>query len=288
MDAVQRLRWRALDAGTLDPTDQRVVDIADGIISIHAVAWMAVPQYDPWCVYGPWSSGAMQGFDYQPFAPDCGFTAGQALVLVEPVPLLAGRWVWGAIDWRGRRVRVDRDQWRRHAPGHALPPSWGPRPPRAPEQPLQPRPPAPPPGSPLEPLRRGPGLRMPAPSQPQAPRPASPLPRPQGVPAPQAAPSPPSPPPPPPPPLPARPPRPDERPRFPAPAPRMQQQGPQPGQRQAPQWQRQQPPPGPQPPQQQQQQRQPPGPQPQQQQQLQQRQPGPQRQQRGPRDAEPG
>ena len=285
MDAVQRLRWRALDAGTLDPTDQRVVDIADGIISIHAVAWMAVPQYDPWCVYGPWSSGAMQGFDYQPFAPDCGFTAGQALVLVEPVPLLAGRWVWGAIDWRGRRVRVDRDQWRRHAPGHALPPSWGPRPPRAPEQPLQPRPPAPPPGSPLEPLRRGPGLRMPAPSQPQAPRPASPLPRPQGVPAPQAAPSPPSPPPPP---LPARPPRPDERPRFPAPAPRMQQQGPQPGQRQAPQWQRQQPPPGPQPPQQQQQQRQPPGPQPQQQQQLQQRQPGPQRQQRGPRDAEPG
>ena len=160
MDAVQRLRWRALDAGTLDPTDQRVVDIADGIISIHAVAWMAVPKYDPWCVYGPWSPAAMQGFDYQPFAPDCGFTPGQALILAEPVPLLAGRWVWGAIDWRGRRVRVDRDQWRRHAPGHPLPPSWSPPPPRVPQQP---RPAAPPPGTLPEPLRRGPGMRMPAP-----------------------------------------------------------------------------------------------------------------------------
>ena len=161
MDAVQRLRWRALDAGTLDPTQDRLVDIADGVISIHAVGWMAVPEYDPWCVYGPWPAGAMQDFSYQPPPPDCGFTPGQALILVEPVPLLAGRWIWGVIDWHGRRVRVDRDQWRHHAPGQALPPDW---------RPGQPRPPAPRPGGGVEPLRRGPELRMPAPAQPPAPR----------------------------------------------------------------------------------------------------------------------
>ena len=169
MDAVQRLRWRALDAGTLDPTDERLVSIADGVISIRAVGWMAVPEYDPWCVYGAWQAAPAQGFDYQAPPPDCGFTPGQALVLVEPVPLLAGRWVWGAIDWHRRRVLVDRDAWRRHAPGQALPPGWSPRPPAPP---LQPRPPAmppvpavPPAGTSIEPLRRGPGMRMPAPGQ---------------------------------------------------------------------------------------------------------------------------
>ncbi|MDE1955678.1 MAG: DUF3300 domain-containing protein [Betaproteobacteria bacterium] len=194
MDAVQRLRWRALDAGTLDPTDERLVAIADGVISIHAVGWMAVPEYDPWCVYGPWPAAPVQGFDYQAPAADCGFTPGQALVLVEPVPLLAGRWVWGSIDWRSRRVLVDREQWRRHAPGHPLPPGWSPRPPRPPAPPLPPGPPAvpsalppavpvipavPPPGTRPEPLRRGPGMRMPAPGQARTPGPPG-APPPQG------------------------------------------------------------------------------------------------------------
>ena len=170
MDAVQRLRWRALDAGTLDPMDERRVDIADGVISIQAVGWMAVPEYDPWCVYGPWPAAPAQGFDYQAPVPDCAFTPGQALILVEPVPLLAGRWIWGSIDWHGRRVLVDREQWRRHAPGHPLPPGWSPRPTRPPAPPMPPV--VPPPGTRPEPLRRGPDLRMPAPGQARTPGPS--------------------------------------------------------------------------------------------------------------------
>ncbi len=55
MDAVQQLRHRAESAGTLKSSPQQTVadDAGDVTISPPPEA-IYVPEYDPWCAYGPW------------------------------------------------------------------------------------------------------------------------------------------------------------------------------------------------------------------------------------------
>jgi len=124
MDAVQRLRRHARDAGTLqDDSRERVLDDGTAISIEPAVPeTVYVPVYDPRVVYGPWwwpglAPYAWGGFY---FGGPFDFIAG-GLSFRSGVRWRGG-WHDGArIDWRDRHV-VDRrpgrpPEWQ-HDPGH--------------------------------------------------------------------------------------------------------------------------------------------------------------------------
>ncbi len=109
MDAIQRLRQRAMAAGTLVSTPQQVVVYEDPIIVIRpALATMLyVPVYDPWYVYGPWPYPA-----YPPyyFLPPPGFYIGTVISGISfqiGIGIIAPLWGWSSFDWHRRRIDID-------------------------------------------------------------------------------------------------------------------------------------------------------------------------------------
>ncbi len=100
MDSVQRLRARAVAAGTLASTpQQRVAYDGDQILILPAQPdRVYVPAYDPNVVY---SDERDSGYD------------GPYLYFGEPYP--EGLWLSYSFDWRRHRVwEGDRDGWREH------------------------------------------------------------------------------------------------------------------------------------------------------------------------------
>ena len=109
MEAIQRLRHRAMAAGTLVSTPQQVVVYEDPIIVIRpAVATMLyVPVYDPWYVYGPWPYPA-----YPPyyFLPPPGFYVGTVISGISfqiGIGIIAPLWGWSSFDWHRRRIDIE-------------------------------------------------------------------------------------------------------------------------------------------------------------------------------------
>ena len=88
MEAVQRLRQEAQDAGNLESTPQQDVDVDDGNIDIWPAQpqYIYVPGYDPSIVYV--GSGGVYG--------------GPALVFGTGYPI--GVWLNTDINWRHRRI----------------------------------------------------------------------------------------------------------------------------------------------------------------------------------------
>jgi hypothetical protein len=112
MNAVQRLRHRAQDAGTLKITpDQSVVNEGDAVTIASAAGPDAyVPSYNPQCVYGPGPvDGAVLG-GVGNWAGGCG-TAADNGILYDPVFLPYGFFPWGDIDWRNHRIHIDRERY---------------------------------------------------------------------------------------------------------------------------------------------------------------------------------
>ncbi len=123
MEAVQRLRSRALAAGTLVSTPQQQVFSEDGEVEILPAQADAVyiPVYDPNVVYA-----------------DEPYTGYGGPFIYFGTPFFAGMWLDYSLDWRHHRVwSGDRDSWRdhgawhpRHFDGDRAPPGahqWNPR-----------------------------------------------------------------------------------------------------------------------------------------------------------------
>jgi len=124
LDAVQRLRERADNNGTLKTTDQQkvtktsVAQAPAGTSSARSAGAPAVPAYvytiesanpdeyylpiyDPGVVYGAWPYP-----DYQPFYwYPSGYTGGGGYALAAGV--LAGAAIWGGVDWWRRNVNIN-------------------------------------------------------------------------------------------------------------------------------------------------------------------------------------
>jgi len=108
MDAVQRLRARALAERRLYSTSQQTVlveEMADGtsVIKIEPTdpELIYVPTYDPFLVYGPWPYPAYPPYYYYPpgylVSPFLSFGFGFAV----------GYAIWGGCDWHHHHVHVD-------------------------------------------------------------------------------------------------------------------------------------------------------------------------------------
>src|ERR1043166_330265 len=98
MDAIQALRKRAQDAGTLKPTTQENVTTQDRTIVIEPANPQVVylPAYDPWIVYGA-PLAAYPGYIAGPWigAPFVSFGVGY------PIWGFDWGWPWWGFDWGG-------------------------------------------------------------------------------------------------------------------------------------------------------------------------------------------
>lgn len=110
MDAVQRLRKKAADAGTLKTTKEQKVIVEQETIVIESASPQVVyvPTYNPTVVYGTWAYPSYPPAYYYP----PGYAAGTALLSFGAGVALGAAWGygWGNCDWHGGDVDVDIDR----------------------------------------------------------------------------------------------------------------------------------------------------------------------------------
>jgi hypothetical protein len=107
METVQRLRKKAVDAGTLKttPEQQVVVEKETIVIAPSNPQVVYVPTYNPTVVYGTWAYPAYPPAYYYP----PGYTAGAALFSFGAGLAVGAAWgyAWGNCNWHGGDVDVD-------------------------------------------------------------------------------------------------------------------------------------------------------------------------------------
>jgi hypothetical protein len=111
MDAVQRLRRKAEQAGNLRTTAQQRVVVADDYVEIQPVTpeVVYIPRYDPAVVYGTWWWPSYPPLVYYPVwpgvvvAPVVGVYGFWGSVAVGP----AWGWGWGSWGWGSHNVYVN-------------------------------------------------------------------------------------------------------------------------------------------------------------------------------------
>jgi hypothetical protein len=121
MDAVQRLRLRAQQAGTLKSSQQQTVasdDSGDVTISPPPTQVIYVPTYDPWCAYGAWPYPVYGPYYYSPWAGACG-PDDYGIAFDAGLYLPFDYWDWGYFDWRDHRIGINRDRYNHFHPDHA-------------------------------------------------------------------------------------------------------------------------------------------------------------------------
>jgi hypothetical protein len=119
MDAVQRLRHRAEASGTLKSSPQEAVgsDGDDVTIAPPPSEEVYVPDYDPWCAYGPWTYAPDPALYFVP--PDAGACYDNyALGWEDGIYLPFNYWDWGYFDWHHHHLRIRHDHYDRFHSGH--------------------------------------------------------------------------------------------------------------------------------------------------------------------------
>ena len=114
MDSVQRLRYQAQIAGTLQSTPQQTVVYVDRAIAIQPASptVIYVPVYDPNVAYGTWRYPS-----YPPyyFPPPRGRYLGPAIVsgigFSIGFGVVRALWGWDDWDWGHRRLHVDANRY---------------------------------------------------------------------------------------------------------------------------------------------------------------------------------
>lgn len=109
MDAVQRLRAQAANAGSLQSTPQQTVTTEGGEIYIEPASpdVLYVPVYNPVVIYGTWLYPAYPPYYFPPppeyyYAPVyTGIVFSVGFVIVHSF------WGWHHFDWRYHRINVD-------------------------------------------------------------------------------------------------------------------------------------------------------------------------------------
>jgi len=115
MDAIQRLRSKAQEAGKLETTEQQTVKTTEEadkeviVIEPASPEVVYVPYYDPAVVYGAWPYP-----DYPPyyFPPPAGWVVGGAIAsgIAWGAGFAIGNAIWGDFDWRHGNINVDIDR----------------------------------------------------------------------------------------------------------------------------------------------------------------------------------
>jgi len=107
MDTVQKMRRKALDAGTLKSTDEQKVKEEDKYIIIESSnpEVIYVPTYTPTAVYGP--AWYYPTYYYPPMYPP--YQPGSAFFAFS-VGVVWGAAVWGNCNWGGSDVDIDIDK----------------------------------------------------------------------------------------------------------------------------------------------------------------------------------
>jgi hypothetical protein len=107
METVQRLRKKAVDAGSLKttPEQQVIVEKETIVIAPSNPQVVYVPTYNPTVVYGTWAYPAYPPAYYYP----PGYTAGAALFSFGAGLAVGAAWgyAWGNCNWHGGDVDVD-------------------------------------------------------------------------------------------------------------------------------------------------------------------------------------
>lgn len=107
MDSVQRLRRKAVDAGSLKTTAEQKVVVEKETIVIESPSPQViyVPTYNPTVVYGTWAYPSYPPAYYYP----PGYAAGTALLSFGAGMAVGAAWgyAWGHSDWHGGDVDVD-------------------------------------------------------------------------------------------------------------------------------------------------------------------------------------
>ncbi len=117
MNAVQRLRSRAVAAGSLRTTDEQVVKHQGQTIVIEPASpeVIYVPVYDPLAIFGVWPYPL-----YPPyyFPPPPGYIVEPTLItgLYFSAGFVTVNWLWGwgYVDWPRHRIHIDRPSVQRH------------------------------------------------------------------------------------------------------------------------------------------------------------------------------
>ncbi len=107
MDTVQKLRFKAQEAGNLKTTEQQKVIVQEKVIVIEPARPQViyVPTYNPTVVYGPWPYPAYPPYYYYP----PGYVAGAALFSFGVGVAVGAAWgyAWGGCNWRGGDVYIN-------------------------------------------------------------------------------------------------------------------------------------------------------------------------------------
>ena len=112
MDTVQKLRWKAQEAGNLKGTEQQTVVIEKEtktiIIEPASPQVVYVPTYNPTVVYGPWWYPSYPPYYYYP----PGYVVGAAVFSFGVGVAVGAAWgyAWGGCNWRHGDVNVNINQ----------------------------------------------------------------------------------------------------------------------------------------------------------------------------------
>jgi len=118
MAAVQRLRHRAQEAGTLQLSTQQSVVNEAGDIAIAPAAPQEIylPTYNPWCAFGAWPYVPQAPYYFAPYAGDC-YPGDDYVGYDSGIFMPYGYLPWGDLDWRHHRIRLHRDGFGQFADG---------------------------------------------------------------------------------------------------------------------------------------------------------------------------
>jgi hypothetical protein len=119
MDAVQDLRRRARDAGSLVSNSAQLVTVDNGYITVvpRDPQVVFVPTYDPNVVYGTWWWPAAPYYPTYWWPPgDVGWYWGAGLAV--------GLGLWGVFDWHHHRVDIDLPRYQRLYGSHLADAHW--------------------------------------------------------------------------------------------------------------------------------------------------------------------
>lgn len=112
MHAIQELREKAIEQGSLRSTQEQIVSTKNGMIVIEYANPETgyVPAYDPYEVYGDWPYSAYPPYYYYP--PGYIDVDGSPRIAFGVGIILGAAWgyAWGDCDWDGGYVDIDIDR----------------------------------------------------------------------------------------------------------------------------------------------------------------------------------
>jgi hypothetical protein len=108
--AVQTLRRRARDAGTLASGPQQTVSTSGQAIVIEPAETTVVyvPVYDPGIVYGAWPYPAYPPYAY--YYPYAGWAVGAGISFLAGAAIIGSYWGWARPGWGGGDINIDVDR----------------------------------------------------------------------------------------------------------------------------------------------------------------------------------